>query len=151
MTTIRIDRLEAVYEALRDAPPEFFELNSFRRHSPCGTVQCAVGHYISRNPECGLVFVSFCSGLDFIAPQHNLEDFGEPIRTCADHFGLSGPDVRWLFFRPFRRPVEHDHFTHAGTLRRLRNFIDAHKPAIPTMDFKTHDAIVLADLLIDAI
>ncbi len=108
-------RLLKVIEAVKAAKPEEFDMNRWKQITACGTVACAAGHYVQRNPRCGLKFSKTESPEVFlIADRHGNAGF----LTVAQHFGIDFDTSEYLFDpNSYARP------TRANVLRRLRAFV----------------------------
>ena len=101
-----LERLRKVVAALENTPDERFDLVIWMRETDCGTVGCAVGHYVSQNPHCGLRFEQLSDGKIFKSTD------------VMDHFGL-----RWIEKEKLFDPGTYRDRSRQCVIERIRTFI----------------------------
>jgi hypothetical protein len=135
--TIRIDRLEKCYAALASVREPQFDFGTFgylmsEADNDCGTTACAIGWYIQKNPDCGMILYESASGYCDIASKRTGLPYNHSVKSLAQHFSISNGEARSLFFSDGCK----NHDSYSGTLARLRAFIDKHKSNGIALDFK---------------
>lgn len=101
-------RLEKVIEAVEKASGRQFDMAYWKTITDCGTVACAVGHYVLDNPKCGMRII----GSSLSSSTY----FG--MDAVAVHFRVTYEQAERLFAKnSYSRP------TRAYVLRRLRAFV----------------------------
>lgn len=123
---MRLDRLEACYQANVKASPWRFMMGSWAEKMECGTTRCMVGNYANQNPSCGLILFWPDDG----EPDAELIDAATLVkgfRAVEDHFGLTSSEAEYLFAEAGADNDDH----YFVRLSRLRAFITDHTPPTP--------------------
>ena len=110
------ERLMGVVAVLERTPDEAFDLGSWR----CGSVACAVGHYVLAHPDRGLKLVPH-----IYSDELEGEGFvGWP--SVEQHFQLSEKDAAYLFYQGAYRADEDDEdlpVTRDEVAHRIREYV----------------------------
>lgn len=94
---MNVERLQKVVETLDAITDRQFHMGIWLEgDSACGSVGCAVGHYIERNPNCGLILIFDKHGRGLPKLRHRELKLYQWDAVAA-HFDISLSDVKWLF------------------------------------------------------
>jgi hypothetical protein len=105
-------RFARLIKVVETTPDERFNMESWQKQTPCGTVGCAAGSYVMAYPKCGLSIV-------YSMLRDDLGRFG--FGAVRAHFDIERTEAYTLFAaQSYHRP------SRANVLRRLRAFFKKH-------------------------
>lgn len=120
------ERFSRLIEAVEVTPDSEFDIWTWFGPNACGTVGCAVGNYVNRNPGCGLFLVRRPSTGDLLPSiRRRWQPDQDSWYEIAEHFGINGEEARELFLG-FRYPVCDP--SRDNVLARLRAFLASKLP-----------------------
>ncbi len=129
---IDIAALEAVLDAVRDVPPEAFDMKVWH----CGTVGCAIGWFCKKHPQDRLKLENF-GPLVFPTLDDSSPD-AEIFEDIAERFGVTEAEAEYLFgsesYSDMSRPF---------VLGRIEKFITKKRSAVASRAraaAETHEA-----------
>jgi hypothetical protein len=100
--------LTMVVETLKNVSDKDFDMNKWLQYDDCGTVGCAIGHFIDKNPNCGLVIYNSW-------PRYKEKN---GFFATAERFNISCKSSKYLF-----SPDHYKNKSRRNVMRRINKFI----------------------------